>query len=287
MRWFAVFVLAALLAAGFAANAVRAQGTIRSPDVLRDVPYGGDAAQTFDLYMPSRAARRPAPLLVMVHGGGWRRGDKRSHNVVDNKLRYWRGKGYAFASVNYRLQGGVTPLEQAEDVAKALAALQRQAEASGIDPDKIFLMGHSAGAHLVALLGADPALAQAAGARPWLGTVVLDSAALDVVALMERPHLGLYDDAFGASRELWEKASPQAQLKPGAAPFYLVCSTQRRDRPCAQALAFRRKALSMGVQAWISAQDLSHGEINKTLGEKNDYTRAVYDFMKDILDKKD
>jgi len=57
-------------------------------------------------------------------------------------------------------------------------------------------MGHSAGAHLVALLTAHPAFTQAEGALPWLGTVSLDSAAFDVVAVMSGRHLALYDRAF-------------------------------------------------------------------------------------------
>src|SRR3546814_1535129 len=78
------------------------------------------------------------------------------------------------------------PVTQAADVGHALAAVQARAAGWGGDPARILLIGHSAGAHLVAFLAADAGFAKRQGAKPWLGTVSLDSAALDVVELMQR-----------------------------------------------------------------------------------------------------
>src|SRR4029079_2679374 len=99
-------------------------------------------------------------------GGGWRTGDKRSRGVVGNKVRRWSRAGIIVVSVNYRLLPGTDPVEQARDVARALATAQARLTEWGGDPGKVVLMGHSSGAHLVALLDARPSLATSVGARP-------------------------------------------------------------------------------------------------------------------------
>src|SRR5690606_14961732 len=101
----------------------------------------------------------------------------------------------ALVSVDYRLVPDVTPLQQARDVARALASAQRAARAWGLDPSRFALVGHSAGAHLVAVLAAAPELLEAEGALRPRAAVLLDSAAYDVESLMRGPHPRLYDRA--------------------------------------------------------------------------------------------
>ena len=69
--------------------------------VMRDVAYGNDARQRFDVYLPAQA--KEAPVIFMVHGGGWKRGDKAMRSVVDNKVARWVPAGFIVISVNYRL----------------------------------------------------------------------------------------------------------------------------------------------------------------------------------------
>jgi acetyl esterase/lipase len=168
---------------------------------------------------------------------------------------------------------------QADDIARALAYVQRHAREWGGDPERVTLMGHSAGAHLVALLSADPARALAFGARRWPATVALDSGAFDVVEIMQRRHLRLYDRAFGADPASWQALSPLYQLRRGAVPVLAVCSTQRFDQPCTQAQDYTARARELGVAGEVLPQDLDHGEINKELGAKENYTRAVDSFI--------
>ncbi|GAB3542702.1 alpha/beta hydrolase [Noviherbaspirillum agri] len=255
-----------------------------APDlqVVRDVAYGADNEQRFDVYLPRTAQGQNAPLILMVHGGGWHRGDKAMKSVVENKANYWVGKGYIFISTNYRLLPKAAPLEQAEDVARALAVAQRRATSWGGDLSRFILMGHSAGAHLVALLASEPEKAQRLGAQAWLGTVMLDSAALDVVKVMEQPHAKLFDNAFGSDPQYWRRASPFHQLRAGAAPMLMVCSTQR-PAACPQADQFAARAATLGIRAHVSRQDLSHREINMLLGEPGRYTAAVDAFIRSIL----
>ena len=244
--------------------------------VVRDVAYGADRKQRFDVYAPKGV--RNAPVILMVHGGAWRIGDKRSKGVVENKVARWSRAGIIVISVNYRMLPGTDPVEQARDVARALAAAQTRLAEWGGDPNRVVLMGHSAGAHLVALIDANPALATRLGARAWLGAVILDSAALDIVYTMERPHAAFYDAAFGADRTYWREASPYHHLAAGAKPLLMVCSSRRRDS-CLAARRLATKATSVGVRAEVLPVAKSHAAIDAQLGAPGAYTAGVEAFL--------
>jgi acetyl esterase/lipase len=281
MRFRHVLLLSVLVASPLPLGASLLHREARLPEgtqVRRDLAYGSDPAQALDLYsLPGDGG--PRPIIVMVHGGAWAFGDKQYRGVVQSKLAHWLPRGYLFVSVNYRMLPE-QPLEgQADDVARALAYVQRHAREWGGDPGRITLMGHSAGAHLAVLLSADPARARALGAQRWRATVALDSAALDPVAIMQRPHLDLYDRAFGADPSRWQRLSPLHQLRADAVPVLAVCSTQRKDRPCDQAQDYTARARALGVRGEVLPQDLDHGEINKELGAERNYTAAVDRFL--------
>lgn len=249
---------------------------------IADVPYGADPLQRMDVYLPtaprsSTAAR--APVIFMVHGGAWRIGDKAMGRVVQEKVARWVPQGFVFISVNYRLYPAVNVLQEAHDVATALAAAQGRAASWGADPSRFILMGHSAGAHLVSLINASPTLAQREGAWPWLGAVSLDSAALNVPAVMTAPHYPFYDEVMGSNPAFWTAVSPYHALSGPVPPFQFVCSTERPDHPCLQAQGMARRVQQLGGRAELLPQDLSHGEINAQLGLESDYTRGVEAFM--------
>lgn len=249
--------------------------------VLHDT-YGTGPNQTFDVYVPAGA--HAAPVIFMVHGGGWQRGDKAARGVVENKLAHWLPLGIVVVSVDYPMLPEAPPLQQARFVAAALAAAQREAPQWGGDPGSFVLMGHSAGAHLVSLISVEPGLATSQGALPWLGTVALDSAAYDVAAIMRATHLPLYDRAFGSDPATWTAASPTLQLRSTIAPFLAVCSSRRADS-CAQADAFAVKARALGSRVQVLPEDLSHDEIDKLLGQPSAYTTAVDGFLASLESK--
>ena len=271
--------VALALAVGLVVPETRALPVTPAVRVVRDVAYGADPKQRFDVYIPRGV--RNAPVVLMVHGGGWRIGDKRSRGVVGNKVERWSRAGIVVISVNYRMLPGTDPIEQARDVARALAEAQGRVAEWGGDPGKVVLMGHSSGAHLVALLDAHPSLATSLGARPWLGAIILDSAALDVVQTMTRPHLPLYTRAFGADREYWREASPSHHLAAGAKPMLLVCSSLRRDS-CPAATRFAARATSVGVRAEVVPVPKTHAAIDAELGAPGEYTEAVESFLRTL-----
>ncbi|MGA2323604.1 MAG: alpha/beta hydrolase [Sedimentisphaerales bacterium] len=235
-----------------------ARGQAPLPDgvrVERDIAYGSDKKQSFDVYIPARA--KGAPVIFMVHGGAWRLGDKSSRSVIEHKVARWVPKGFIFISTNYRMLPGTDPVEQAKDVARAIAVAQARAEFWGGDSNEFILMGHSAGAHLVALLSTYRTLSSDIVKKPWLGTVVLDSAAYDVVQIMEKPHFRLYDQAFGSDKQYWKAASPfyaltkkQGQSWPSVLPAAMILplrpvSLPRRRRHWGLRLLFWRRIFRM------------------------------------------
>lgn len=250
--------------------------------IERDIAYGPHPQQRYDVYLPSRLPPH-APILLMVHGGGWRIGDKASPGVVGDKATHWLGKGFVFVSVNNRLLPDADPLQQARDVATALADVQMRASSWGADPKRVILMGHSAGAHLVALLGTSPTLLKEARAIRPLGVVSLDSAAMDVPLKMASPHLPrLYPDAFGSDPAFWASVSPYQLVTPSALPMLVVCSSRRVDS-CPQGRALAAKAGKLGVPMQVLPEDLTHAQINHTLGRDSDYTRQVSDWIDHVL----
>ncbi len=282
-------------AAGQAAGAGRAERAARQADgdgpsgapwtapagmrFLHDVPYGPDPRQRMDVYLPAHP--RGAPVIFMVHGGAWRYGDKAGSTVVRNKVEHWVPRGAVFVSINYRMLPDAGPLVQVQDVARALAEAQRLAPRWGADPGRFVTMGHSAGAHLVALLAAQPGLQRAAGAQPVLATVALDSAAMDVPRLMRTPHPKLYDRAFGTDPAHWPEASPADQLRQSAPPLLAVCSS-RRAIACDQAYRLAAQAQALGMRADVLPQDLNHLGTNEQLGLPGAYTDAVDAFLQSV-----
>jgi arylformamidase len=247
--------------------------------VLKDLAYGPDKRQRLDVYLPAAAVAK-APVIFMVHGGYWSRGDKNGEGIVRRKVARWLPQGWVFVSTNYRLSPQANPLVQAEDVAHALAFAQANAAAWGADASKFVLMGHSAGAHLVSLLAVKPAIAFDLGAKPWLGTIALDSAAFDVVSILRSTtHPRFFDEVFGSDPGMWEAASPFQQLSAQSTPIFAVCSTQRRDQPCLQAEAFAAKARSLRLRVEVLPQDLSHSKVNNRLGLPGAFTDAVEAFI--------
>ena len=247
--------------------------------LVRDIPYGPHPRQRMDVYLPPNAQN--APVILMVHGGGWKRGDKTMQNVVDNKVLHWLPKGFVFISVNYRLLP-TDPVEQARDVASAIGFAQNSAVLWGADRSKFILMGHSAGAHLVALINADPKISKGVIKTPWRGVVSLDSGSLNVVDTMQRRHFRLFDEAFGSDPAYWQAASPYHALQQGARPLLAVCSSRRSDA-CQQGQQYASRATSLGVRAEVLPKDLSHAQINNLLGQEPVYTADVDAFIVSLL----
>ncbi len=253
------------------------------PDSIKKATYsyGTHELEALDVY--ATEGIKDAPIIVMVHGGAWFIGDKSNENIWKNKVAFWGPKGYIFVSVNYPMMyEGYKPDVQADAVAKALTYIQENARSWGGDPEKIVAMGHSAGAHLVALVSVTrtdtyPDL------KPWSGTVLLDSAAYSLKTMMESNPEDFYIKAFGNDPTYWTKTSPNERLKTKVEPLYIVCSSNRASSDCEQADVFKTKAIGLGGTVTLRAEALSHEEINTTLGLPSEYTNAVAVFIEKVI----
>lgn len=111
--------------------------------------YNGQARQKLDLYVPEKASQ-PLPLIIWVHGGGWQAGSK---DGCPPLRQGFVARGYAVASLDYRLSDDAVFPAQIEDCKAAVRWLRAHAKEYGLNPDRFGVWGSSAGGHLVALLG--------------------------------------------------------------------------------------------------------------------------------------
>lgn len=266
---------------------MRQQGPkIAAPQTLY---YGNDSLQALDLWVPEGA--KNAPLVLFVHGGGWKRGSK--NNATGRALpAHMLAQGYAFASIDYRLVPKNTVEEQAGDVAAALAHVLKRAGELGIDRSRVVITGHSAGAHLVALVGTDERYLKKAGLSfaDIDGVMPNDGAAYDVAAQIAGAGpmmLETYKQAFGTDPARQQALSPIAQAAGPNAPAFLLLHVQRPDA-AAQSKALAEALKTSGSQAEVAGfpgQGLKgHMEINRRLGRADYAATVVMDnWLKTVL----
>ena len=268
-----------------------------------DIPYAKRAGTrknllSLDIYRPVPVRPRSStslgqstyPVLVMIHGGGWRMGDKKNDSIVRYKVPYFVTRGYVYISINYRLSRDprVKHPDHINDVALAMAWVHNHVAKYGGDPNRLFVMGHSAGAHLAALIATDHRKLEKLGKslRIIKGVICLDGAGYDVPAQMNSTNIGpllrlLYRGAFGNNEKGWIDASPRFHVAKGKgiAPT-LVFYTARAPAKRASK-NFVRALTAAGVPAHVvRAADKSHSEINRCIGQRGDpYTKIIMRFL--------
>jgi len=251
--------------------------------------YGNDSLQSLDLWVPKGADN--APLVLFVHGGGWKRGSK--NNAMGRAMpAHMLEQGYAFASIDYRLVPRNTVEDQAADIAAALAHILARADNLGIDRSRVVLTGHSAGAHLVALVGTDERYLRAAGLSfaDIDGVMPNDGAAYDVASQIEGAGpmmLETYKQAFGSDPARQAALSPTLQAAAPNAPAFLLLHAQRPDA-VVQSKALTEALIKGGSQAEVAGfpgEGLrGHMEINRKLGQPDYPATAVMDaWLKKVL----
>lgn len=160
----ALCLLGACLLSGCSAVAFMAANVpaaFGSYDRDAGVPYGPEPRQRLDVYTPETPSADPRPVIVFVHGGSWQTGSKEQYRFVGSALA---GKGYIAVLPNYRLSPGVPFPVFVADAAGAVAWTLNNIGRYGGDPRRVFVMGHSAGAHMAMLLALDRRYLAEAGA---------------------------------------------------------------------------------------------------------------------------
>ncbi|MCC6989693.1 MAG: alpha/beta hydrolase [Acidobacteria bacterium] len=266
------------------------------PSVRLDVPYDpaapDDPKRQLDLYLPGG---RDFPLVVFVHGGGWAWGDRTQSfggaDVYRNIGRFLASQGIGTAVIGYRLVWPMDWQSQVGDVARALAWVQAHAQEQGGRPDRVFLMGHSAGAQLAARVATDPAwLAAAHGSIGGIcGVVAVSGAGYDLgdIDTYRKGFDPLYfAERFGGSRldgTWWHDASVTPFLDAGDPPFLVVSATGESAGLRRQSALIHEQLGKAGVPStFVTVKGSSHERIilelsraDKTAGP------AVLKFLRD------
>lgn len=209
-------VFAVLLSLCCALWPLAGQAPLKLPEgveALRDIEYATTPEKKLllDIYRPKADRDRPRPLLVWVHGGGWRGG---SRNNPRRAIRLVQ-RGYVVASISCRLSGEAIFPAQIRDVKAALRWLRAHAEEYGIDPKRVAAWGSSAGGHLVALLGTSAGVEELEGS---VGGNLDQSSRVQAVVDYFGPTDFLQMDAHSISRRLVhdKSDSPESLLIGGA-----------------------------------------------------------------------
>ncbi len=252
--------------AGSPSSPVARQPGAAAPEELA---YGKDTLQKLDFWKPATAG---APLVIFVHGGAWKLGDKRT--ALGEKGGHFLDQGWGFASLNYRLVPAHKVEEQAQDVADAVAFLIARADKLGFDAKRTVLMGHSAGAHLAALVGTDTSYLKKAGLEPAAlrGIIPLDGAAYDVPRQITAGAAVMHDSyvqAFGTDPARQKSLSPTLQAAAPNAPAFLILHVQRLDgiaQSKALAEALRQAGTPVEIHDFPGFGLQGHMEINRKLG---------------------
>jgi arylformamidase len=274
---------AVVLIAAIASSAAAAEMKI-----TRNVPYAEPASprRSLDVYAPAEG--KSLPVVVWIHGGGWRQGDKAA---VQQKPQAFVDRGFVFVAINYRFIPDVTLKEMTGDVAKAIRWVHDHASEHGGDGRRLLVMGHSAGAHLAALVCTDDRYLQAEGLPLSIvkGCVPVDTAAYDVprrFADLEAAKGSKGQEIFGGDETMHRELSPITYAgKVKQIPAFLILHVADRRDSKAQSEAFAAALTKAGVIAdVVPAEGKTHGTINSDLGRSDDKpTQALFAFVEKQL----
>jgi acetyl esterase/lipase len=256
------------------------------------IPYGDSPSQNLDLYLPkqlgkgrsSERVKPRIPLLIFIHGGAWIGGDKSSYGAVATRFA---NDGLAVALVNYRLSPAVQNPEHVRDGAKAYSVLVAEASKYGYDPERIFLSGHSAGAHNAAMIATGDYLQSAnVPARDLPKGFIGLEGIYDIPDLQSKfpTYQGWFlEKAFGPDTN-WPEASPRRRPIKILAPWLVVQSTQDTLVDQSQADKFAAHLKEGGVQVTIQSAALGdHDAVVTSMSEMSNQT--ALEILKFIVDK--
>jgi acetyl esterase/lipase len=206
-----------------------------------------------DVYAPKKAASNAAgyPVVLFIHGGSWTSGNKNIYTFIGRRLAK---HGVVAVLINYRLAPPVHVPEQAADCARALAWTVSHIAQYGGDPARVFVMGHSAGGGLAALLATDDALLARNGLpqNPVRGAIMDDPAGLDMYSyLKEMRYEGdaQYKVPFGNDPAVWKEMSAIYKIRPGIPPFLFYLGGETYPSISGSSGRFRDRLKAIGQPA--------------------------------------
>lgn len=255
---------------------------ILSQNLTDNIAYADPAheRQVLDIYRPEGA--KNLPVVFWIHGGGWQTGDK---SEVHIKPRVFTERGFVFVSTNYRLLPTVTMEVIFRDVAKSLGWVHKNIANYGGDPERILVMGHSAGAQLAALLCTDDSYLKSEGVTfdNLMGCVPLDGDTYDLPAIimtvescltfhgLPLPEYG-HRVKFGNDPQKHIEYSAVTHVEKGKGiPPFLILYVAENPNTTAQAKRLGAVLDNAEIPARVfGAGETTHNMLNANLGKTND-----------------
>lgn len=288
-----------------------------------DSPDAEAVAHRLDLYLPK--GKSDFPVVVLVHGGEWATGDNRCFGLYASVGEFLARQGIGAVLPNYRLSPWVKHPEHAKDVARAVAWTRKNIAQYGGSANNLFLTGHSAGGHLVALLATDETYLRAeglqtadirgvvavsgvyhipddkqdyvlggpdTGAFRWNNVLPMrggagGSASRSAVLPGIPLRLDIYRSAFGSDPQTRRHASPIHHVRPGLPPFLLLSAEHELPTLTEMADEFHQALVRNGCDAQLlTATDRNHNSILFSAIEPADpVARAMVEFVRRHTDR--
>lgn len=268
----------------------------QAQNLKSNIPYSDPALdrQVLDIYTPDNPNN--LPVVFWIHGGGWQAGDKTD---VQIKPRVFTEQGFVFVSTNYRFWPKVEMGVLIRDVAKSLGWVHRNIAGHGGDPRRIFVMGHSAGGQLAALLCTDERYIKAEGV-PFdvlKGCVPVDGDTYDIPAIIMTAETrqtvhGLPLPEFGHRVKFGNDPKKHIEfsavthvVKGKGIPPFLILHVAGNPDVTAQALRLRAVLSAAGVPATVfGASETTHNKLNADLGLPDDpATKELFKFLRPLV----
>jgi acetyl esterase/lipase len=289
---------------------------VRKDILYRDGPDADPVRNTLDVYLPKGA--KDFPVLVLVHGGAWVMGDNRRCGLYPSIGDFLAKRGIAVVMPNYRLSPRVKHPEHVKDVARAIAWTKTHLGELGGRTDKLFLAGHSAGGHLVALVTTDPTYLRAeklsdadiAGVVGISGVYRIPEGKLavafggaaansfrfdEIIPIRSKRDLGkpatwpeiplsvdIFSPAFGDSANARRSASPVVHARPGLPPFLLINADHDLPALADMSKEFAAVLTEHGVEArQMMVENRNHNSVMfRAIEESDPVARAMLAFVR-------
>jgi acetyl esterase/lipase len=269
-----------------------------------DVAYAKvSSAQKLDIYIP-KTGNKPYPVIIAIHGGAFKSGDKASGEVAP--MLKALARGYAVVSVNYRLSGEAPFPAQINDVKAAIRFLRANAAKYNLNKNKFATWGGSAGGNLSALVGTSSGVAALEGATlgnakesskvqavvDWFGPIYFSTMDAEFAKLGQTPTMGATNTATSPESALLgktigttaaeasvKKASPQTYISKDDPAFFIQHGTADRNIPITQSINFSAKLKSVLGSKKVTFEKLAGAAHGGTQFETTANLKKVLDFL--------
>lgn len=263
-------------------------------EVKEDLTYGPNERNELDLFLPKDEDKKLRPVVVVIHGGAWRSGDKKQLRMV---AELFARRGYVAAAINYRLAPKYSYPAQLDDCQRAVRWLRKNAKEFQIDPKRFGAAGASAGGHLSLLLGTretrddnDPELKGISSKVQCVLSIFGPTDFTDerYVQASRNPVAGralieFVGKPYDEAPDLWKEVSPIHHVSPDDAPTFIIHGDQDMLVPLEQSERFAEALKKAGIEVQIVViKGMGHGPT--TPEQREEFMKAI-EKAADFFDK--